>query len=114
MQMTAFAAVDYLVKSQGQPYNWEINSSSAERIGLAKRPMVLSENKTKSFANLDYEKQKTALNIIGYDFYFRLTPVNGNAVTSGEFPDDESYIVNAQRIVMYENKTAKVELRLWK
>ena len=112
MQMTSFAAVDYLVKSPGQPYNWETAPSTTERIGLAKRPLILSENKLDEFTKLEYNKQKELLNIIGYDFYFKLT--SKDVETSGNYPSDADYVVNAQRVVMYKNSTAKVELRLWK
>jgi hypothetical protein len=112
MQMTSFAAVDYLVKSPGQPYNWE--TGTAERIGLAKNPLVISKNKLEEFTKLEYNNQKELLSLISYDFYFKLTPEDKDPIISGEYSSDADYVVNAQRIVMYENLTAKVELRLWK
>jgi len=114
MQMTAFAAVDYLVKSPGQPVDWELNPSNATRIGLASRPLVLSQNKTITFTKTNNQTIKEALNIVGYDFYFSLKSQDGTTIASGKPPSAKSYVVNAQRIVTYRNYSAKVDFKVWK
>jgi len=76
--------------------------------------VILPKEKTDSFVALDYNIQKDLLKIIGFDFYFILAPLNEDPITTGEYPTNASYVVNAERIVTYNNNPAKLELRLWK
>lgn len=113
IQLTAFAAVDYLVKNPGIPNNWEENPSNIERIGLASKSLTISTDKINNLSSIDYETQKQLLNLVGYEFNLTIVG-NGVSYTTGTSLSDKSYIVNAKRIITYQGKIASVNLMLGK
>ena len=113
LQIIAFQTADLLVKSEGDPQNWENNPLNVDVIGLATDDRNLSAEKVNSFINLSYNFTLKSLGLELYDFYFQLKDINGTKLAEyGKTP--KNFVVNVQRLVLYENEKAIVEFALWK
>ncbi len=113
LQIIAFQTADLLVKSEGDPQNWENNPLNVDVIGLATKDRNLSAEKVNSFINLSYNFTLKSLGLELYDFYFQLKDINGTKLAEhGKTP--KNFVVNVQRLVLYENEKAIVEFALWK
>ena len=115
MQVIAFQTADLLVKSSGEPDNWELNPDNVDTIGLASSDRVLSEEKVDAFLGLLLNITSNSLGLELYDFYFQLNHINGTMLKDyGESPILNESVINVQRLVLYKNEKAVVELALWK
>lgn len=113
LEIIAFQTADLLVKSNGEPQNWENSPLNVEVIGLATEDRNLSLEKVDAFVNLSYNFTLRSLGLELYDFYFQLKDFNGTRLAEqGKTP--ENFVVNIQRLVLYENEKAIVEFALWK
>ncbi len=136
LQERAIQTTDMLVRTQGQPNNWEDLGTIDEIgvIGLAKRDRVLDEAKVDKFVQLianysdttgDYNKVKSLL-LIGYDYYFKMTDSSGTTIVlydgtgepvkSGIPPDDRwdnMTAMRVKRIVNFEGEAAIVEFTIY-
>ncbi len=111
-QIILFQTADLLIKSQGLPQNWEENPNEVKVIGLASSDRDISEDKVIAFVNLSYNVTSKSLGLDLYDFYFQLKSVNGTKLFEhGKDPTDE--VINIQRIVLYKNEKAIIELSIW-
>ncbi|MEA2036065.1 MAG: hypothetical protein U9O94_01045 [Nanoarchaeota archaeon] len=115
MQIIAFQTADLLVKSKGEPVNWEYSPNNVDAIGLASSDRVISEEKVGEFVNLPYNVTSKLLGVDLYDFRFELNHINGTMMEEyGKTPEGNKSIVSVQRIVSYKNEKAVVEFVLWK
>lgn len=113
MQIIAFQTADLLVKSNGEPINWEETPTSVDVIGLAGSDRNLSIEKVNAFVNLSYNITSKSLGVEYYDFYFQLKHINGTKLAEhGKTPSN--VVVNVQRLVSYKNEKAIVEFAVWK
>ncbi len=113
MQIIAFQTADLLIKTGGEPIDWEKTPSSVDVIGLASSDRSLSIEKVAAFLNLSYNISSKSLGLEFYDFYFQLKHVNGTKL--GEYgKPPNNFVVNAQRLVSYKNEKAIVEFAVWK
>lgn len=113
MQIRAFQISNLLVKSNGNPSNWE-NGGNIESLGLAARDRILSSSKVDAFVNLSYGNITKLLGIRNYDFYFKLKDSENNSLAlKGNIPSGD-FAVSLRRYVIYENEDAVMEFTLWK
>ena len=115
MQIIAFQVSDLLVKSKGEPEDWENNPDNVDVIGLASSDRELSTEKVDAFVNLPYNITSKSLGVELYSHYFQLKHINGTKMAEQGviFPKNRS-VVNVQRLVVYENEEAIVEFAVWK
>ncbi len=122
---TTMAALDYLIKGQGVPADW--NYTNVERVGLATRSHVVSVNKFLQLMNLSYEDARAKLGVGGYDYYLTLKYLNdtvmewnGEQLYFGMSPPPDARTLNAGRRYVYVvypdgSKTiGMVELGVWR
>lgn len=115
MQIIAFQISDLLVKSKGEPEDWENDPNNVDVIGLASSDRELSPMKVEAFINLSYNITLKSLGAELYDYYFQLKHINGTKMAEHGviFPPNSS-VVNVPRLVIYENEEAIVEFAVWK
>lgn len=115
MQIIAFQTADLLVKSGGEPGDWELDPDSVDTIGLASSDRSLSEEKVDAFVNLLLNVSSKSLGVELYDFYFQLKHINGTRLKEyGESSTPNRSVINVQRLVLYKDEKAVVEFALWK
>jgi len=113
MGVIAFQASDLLVKSKGEPLNWEENPTNVDVLGLASSDRNLSIRKIDAFVNLSYSNASKLLGTGFYNFYFKLKHINGTILTEhGKTPNNT--VINVQRLVWYDDEKAFLEFALWK
>jgi len=122
----AMQTIDRLVRTDGQPNNWELKGiDDATAIGLAKRDRALEDDKVAKFIewtddysdpNGDYNKVKSLL-LIGYDYYFKLSDSTGATLEEtgrpGQAARDQMMAVNVKRIVNYQGEEAIAEFEIY-
>ena len=111
MRLKADFALDFLVKSQGEPNNWEsLTIDELEKPGLATKDRLLSEAKLSSFSNFssDYESMKSKLELEAYDFFFEFSGVDD--VTAGLQAQSNANQIVVERIVRYKNEIGTARL----
>ena len=115
MQIIAFQVSDLLVKTKGEPEDWENSPDNVDVIGLTSSDRELSKEKVNAFINLSYSITSKSLGTELYSHYFQLKSINGTKLAEhgAGFPRNRS-VVNVQRIVRYENEEAVVEFAIWK
>ena len=116
LQLLSFQITDLLVKSQGEPTNWENNPENVSVIGLKLNPNYLDSNKINAFLTLDYNLTKELFNIERFDFNFKILDLNGNTIseTGLSSPETNSYIISNKRLVIIQNETRQISFTLWK
>lgn len=116
MQIIAFQITDLLVKTKGEPENWETNPDNADVIGLASSDRILSTEKVYAFINnLTYNNASLILGAGFYDFYFQLKHINGTKLADfGQSIIPNRSVVNVPRVVSYKNEKAILEFAIWK
>lgn len=113
MQIITFQRADLLVKSKGDPRNWEDFPAGVDVIGLAESDRNISIEKVDAFINLSYNTTLKSMGLELYDFYFQLKHINGTKLAEhGNNPNNT--VVNVQRLVTYKNEKAIVEFAVWK
>ncbi len=112
LQVVGFQTTDLLVKSRGEPENWEETPDNVDTIGLAYSDRNISTEKLNAFLSLSYANASQALGLRGYNFRFRLKNINGTILEEyGKNPGD--FVVDVQRVVIYQNEKSIVELAIW-
>ncbi|MEK7540381.1 MAG: hypothetical protein AAB558_03975 [Patescibacteria group bacterium] len=115
MQLKAYAIAETLVKTTGEPDNWEtLAISSVERIGLAQSTLSLDTQKVNAFKNLDqnYSAVKEILRAGQYDYFFQLDGTTD--VNAGLAPPTDATKIVIRRIVEFEGSEAVVLFTLYK
>ena len=113
---------DLIVQSNGDPSNWEKDSSKINTIGLVSNDRKISGSKVLEFIKLNYNTTRDKFNIRSFDFYFILkelnsasTSINGTIIKSGKFPNSAAKnIITIKRLVLYGQNEKVMEFTLWK
>jgi hypothetical protein len=110
MGVSALSISDSLVRAAGVPQDW--NATTVELVGLADTENVLDEGKVALFDSLGYDKLKSVMSK-GYDFYMKISDLNGTVYTEkGSLPGRVT-IVPVERYAVYRNRVVKLQLYLW-
>ena len=115
MQLRAYAIAESLVKTKGEPGNWEtLPASSIERLGLAQSTLSLDAQKVNAFKNLDlnYSVVKEILRAGQNDYFFQLDGTTD--VNAGIAPPIDATKIVIRRIVEFEGSEAVVIFTLYK
>ncbi len=111
---------DLLVETQGIPTNW--NTTNVQVIGLTSKDRKFDSNKLYLFKNLQYNKTRELFNIENYDFYFKITDLNGALISAnnqfieiGPQPEvDNDSIITIRRFALYGSQKVILEFSVWK
>jgi len=113
MQSIALAISDMLIKSPGNPENWD--SSNVKAVGFADSPHVLNESKILSFYSMSRQEAAIALGLTGYNFNISFIDRNkqiitykGKTLSIGYVPHYESNLVVSQRVAVLKNSTQQL------
>lgn len=113
IQLSSIQAADMLARSGGEPKNWELNSSSARMIGLARSDRNISVQKLDSFLNMSYNYSKDVMRIDG-DYYFKIVGLSGNIIAYKGMNATGRSAAGVSRIVLYNDEYAVMSFILWK
>ena len=122
MVLKAYHISDTMLKSTGDPVNWERSASPINTIntlGLASDDHIISEKKLLTFSTLsstqeDYDILKDKMNINLYDYYLKLKLIDGTPIIlTGNAPRGK-FAVNLARLVIYESEPHILEVTIWK
>ena len=98
-----------LAEGKGVPENWHVLSADdINQIGLARKPMVVSQERLEKFVSMDYNETKDILGIAGYEFFFGLSDMNFGIAPSGA-----AEAIKIERPVEYEGNISLMEFTLW-
>jgi hypothetical protein len=81
LQSLSVAITDSLVRSTGNPADW--NSTNVKSIGLAETERVLSLRKIKSMFSMDYFSVKSKMRLSNYELQIIFTDKDSNNLTTG-------------------------------
>lgn len=116
-RVRALQAMNTLVKSPGDPADWNSDPSSANSLGLALADGSLSEARLDAFNSMDYDTARERLGLEGYDYYFE---VNGlkhsyNASSGVDFNSDEGvYVFASRRVALLDGNSVELSLKVWR
>ena len=118
MQEKALNASEVLVSTSGEPNSWELLSElNVNSLGISKERNVLDEEKIDRLIDLnatEYETIKEFLGLSKYEFYFKVTEMNGNSLKEfGTFPSAENTVV-VERYVLLNGQERKFVLGVFK
>lgn len=105
MAAQALAISDGLVKTSGNPSNWDRND--VEVFGLASEDRVISRQKAEEFCAVS-ESEAAVILGVNYFFYFNVGNVSCGRVPSG------SKIAVVKRDVYFEGQNSRLEFTLWR
>lgn len=98
-----------LAESRGIPENWHtLSDDSIEMIGLAEKPLMLSNERLARFLSMDYNFAKELLGIQGYEFLLSLPDVN-----KGISPSNTSDVIILSRSIDYNGEITEMRFFLW-
>ena len=119
--ISAISLSDSLLKSKGDPDNWESGGKINNTLGLVIDDHVLDPNKLKAFAMLNQTSLKNLLGIQNYNFYFKVSDrnkivnVDNTKIETGSHPNQSSSIViNSQRIALLNNMPVYLDFVVWR
>ena len=113
MQLKAMTVSDALIRTPGIPEDW--NNDTVTVIGLAYDDNELDSSKVSEFVSMSYQKSRSLLGIVPYNFYFEVEDINGTVYTNSSLPmdPDADVIIPAIRYASYNGRIVKVNFFLW-
>ncbi|MBU0456954.1 MAG: hypothetical protein ABH824_02605 [Nanoarchaeota archaeon] len=116
MQLLAFQITDMLIKSPGDPNNWQDDPDNVTVIGLHLNPGYLDEDKLNTFLSLDYDQVKENFNIERFEFNFNILDLDGNIInsTGSSVNESASQAISTNRFVFIGNETRQLSFTLWR
>lgn len=118
MEGLALSVSDLLVRTRGVPADW--NATTVKVLGLASEENVLNGTKAERFLDLDYADSKTIMGVPLYDYYFRLTGLDGETVyvnqteaVKGTYPSDADIVIPINRHGLMDGEVISMQLILW-
>jgi len=115
MQMYSNQALNVLLKTQGDPTNWnELSPNSINLIGISDSKDVINSTKLRAFTSLPYLTSSEKLGLNKYDFNFELYSTDNKVISYGANPDNNSITVSIKRFVMYNGGEALVIFKVFK
>ena len=102
---------DVLVKTPGEPMNWENESGTPDVLGIASGDRVLSSDKVEAMFALNYPvlQQLTGTSNIN----ITLKTVDGSVIHSTSINESTTISVRIERRVVYDGGVALLYIELW-
>jgi len=122
LELRSQPALNVLMSTKGAPENWETkNCNQIRSLGFMNESAVISGQKLKAFANLNYDCSQGLLGVRGYDFYFEARDAGGNLlnidginITAGYEPPAGSNAIFSERKAWVDNSyLATITLGVW-
>lgn len=108
--ISALAATDVLLKTQGVPGDWEL-VGSVESVGLAGRPNIIEPLKLSALGAMDYNYSREALGL-GSDYYLTVAALTGEKIME-KGAQMEGNAVVASRLAIYNETYVRVTLYVY-
>ena len=112
---------DQLLRSQGNPTDWESNATKLVSLGIVSKANKLDAKKVIALQNVSYDKMKDSLGIKTHEIYIKITDLSGNIVqlngTNSEVglkPIADSNTINFQRTALLDGGLVYVNVVVWK
>ncbi|UCD03572.1 MAG: hypothetical protein JSW73_03470 [Candidatus Woesearchaeota archaeon] len=104
---------ELLIKTKGQPENWETDPDNVGRLGLASEPWVLDIDKVNATKySLNYSQIKNSLDLDNYQFFLRVNSPSIN-VSIGNLPNNIQNVAMVKRYAVLNDQTATVTVGIW-
>ncbi len=116
MQEKALNASSVLILTKGEPENWtSLETSQINSIGLAEERNTINKNKINDLIeNRNYNEIKEILGLQKYDFYFKITELNGQTIKEfGTAPENEKKTIVIERYILFEKTERKFLLEVF-
>ena len=116
MRMNAENRINAMAESSGVPNNWYVLApEETEIVGLARKPLVISEERLNYFVGLDYNTAKEIMNVEGYEFWFEMPDANaGMDINAGFYPLNAGESIVLSRNVDYNSSITEMKFCLWR
>jgi hypothetical protein len=112
MEGTALSVSDALIRSRGQPGDWDV--SSVYVMGLAEEEGILNATKVGMISSMDYQKASALMGLGRYYFHIEIRNSTGASLASaGMAPANATRVVSAERYVVYNGRPAVMRMLLW-
>lgn len=116
VRVRTLQAMNSLVKSQGDPADWNSDPDNANAIGLALADGSISPVRLDAFNSMDYDTAKEKLGLEGYDYYLEVNGLKHSYnVTSGlDFDSNGVYVFSSRRLALLDGNSVELLLKVWK
>jgi len=114
IELQAMQTLDLLIKSPGEPVDWEKNIASSEVFGLAMSDRNISQKKLDALSLSSYNQTSRMLGIDLVDFQLLVRHMNGTELFRyGKALPANKPVITLQRLAGHQNTTATVEIAMW-
>jgi len=113
MVIRTYHISDLLTQYPGKPSAWEKEEEiNPITLGLASQEGVIDQTKLNKFLEMDYNQTKDILNIMIYDYHFKLTNLTGSNLTQNKGLEKNTKTVSITRLVIYNGQEALLQFKL--
>lgn len=122
LELRSQPALNVLMSTKGSPDDWEtMGCAQIKALGFMSEPGIISGQKLKALASLDYNCSQALLGIRGYNFYFDARDADGNllnidgvSITVGYEPPAGSDAIFSERKAWVDSSyIATITLGVW-
>ncbi|MDD5182350.1 MAG: hypothetical protein PHC66_04240 [Candidatus Nanoarchaeia archaeon] len=122
LELRSQPALNVLMSTKGNPDDWETKGcAQINSLGFMSAPGIISGQKLKAFASLDYNCSQALLGIRGYNFYFDARDADGNLlnidgvsiITGYEPPAGSEAIFSERKAWVDSSYLAMITLGIW-
>jgi len=109
----ASAISDLVVKTPGDPPDWEDHPSDAVLIGLAREDRRLSDGKVLALEGIGGNRLREMFMLGGMGCAINIRTLEGSVVAGTGAPPYSDSVVTSARTVSYGNRTMSLEVSVW-
>ena len=114
MENLALSIADILVRSPGNPEDWELRDEVEITLGLANESHVLDKEKVSKLLTMSQDDVKNILGIDNFNFFIRITYPNNVLVEEyGTPPANAEEVVVTRRLVIYDDEESYFNFGLY-
>ena len=111
-EISSLALTDMMLKSPGNPVEWQDAPNGTKAIGLAYEENVIDPEKLQALEVMDYNRSRELMGL-GTEYYMRVRRVDGTIIMEKGARQNES-AVSMKRIAVYNGSYSWVELDVYR
>lgn len=111
-EISSLAITDLMLKSPGNPVEWQDEPNGTKAIGLAYEENIIDPEKLHALEMMDYNRSKELMGL-STDYYMRVRWVDGTVIMEKGEKQNESAI-SMKRVAAYNCTYAWVELDVYR